>query len=282
MRRRSFNWRARCSGPGTRRSAKEHFKRFQHLTSTKIAAPIGLAYGEQGHYSTVTPVEEPEAASKAMIPVKLVAKALVSQVSNTRPGGTPDDSWTDTTGGACMMDVTGDGHMDLVLMQTGAQAIRVLHSKGDGSFEELDAAAAGLKASGHAVACAVGDYDGDGLNDLAVALDDAVLLFRNLGKGKFQDVTAEAGLAPRNRPTGITFIDYDHDGDLDLFVDGRAVEGRRCAECAVAQQRQQDFYGVDGADRAWRQREDGGGDSHRLQQRSRGGSGGDGRWALRR
>ena len=38
---------------------------------------------------------------------------------------------------------------------------------------------------GRAVACAVGDLDGDGLNDLAVALDDAVLLFRNLGKGKF-------------------------------------------------------------------------------------------------
>ena len=72
-----------------------------------------------------------------------------------------------------MMDVTGSGHMDLVLMQSGAQAIRVLHKRGDGSFEELDAAAAGLKARGHAVACAVGDFDGDGLNDLAVALDDA-------------------------------------------------------------------------------------------------------------
>ncbi|HME57988.1 MAG TPA: CRTAC1 family protein, partial [Terracidiphilus sp.] len=103
---------------------------------------------------------------------------------------------------------------------TGAQAIRVLHNKGDGNFEEWDAEAAGLKASGHAVACAVGDYDGDGLNDLAVALDDKVLLFRNLGKGKFQDVTAEAGLVPKNRPTGITFIDYDHDGDLDLFLTG--------------------------------------------------------------
>jgi hypothetical protein len=44
--------------------AKEHFKRFQHLTSTKIGAPIGLAYGEQGHYSTVTPVEEPEAGRR--------------------------------------------------------------------------------------------------------------------------------------------------------------------------------------------------------------------------
>ena len=53
-----------------------------------------------------------------------------------------------TTGGACMMDVAGDGRMDLVLMQSGAQAIRVLHNKGDGSFEEWDAEAAGLKAQG--------------------------------------------------------------------------------------------------------------------------------------
>jgi tetratricopeptide (TPR) repeat protein len=209
---------------GRTAEAKDHFKRFKHLADTKIGAPIGLAYGEQGHYSTVTPVEEPEAGRKAMIPVKLVGQPLLSQVSKARPG-TPKDSvgngeeWT-TTGGACMMDATGSGAMDLVLMQAGAQAIRVLHNKGDGSFEDWDAAAAGLKAHGHAVACAVGDYDGDGLNDLAVALDDAVLLFRNLGKGKFQDVTAEAGLAARNRPTGITFIDYDHDGDLDLFFTG--------------------------------------------------------------
>ena len=196
--------------------AKAHFKRFQHLTSTKIGAPIGLAYGEQGHYSTVTPVEEPGAGAKAMIPVKLVSQSLISQVPKSGPGA---PGYT-TTGGGCMMDVTGDGHMDLVLMQAGAQAIRVLHAKGDGSFEEFDAAAAGLKATGHAVACAVGDYDADGLNDLAVALDDQVLLFRNLGKGKFQDVTAEAGLTPKNRPTGITFIDYDHDGDLDLFLTG--------------------------------------------------------------
>jgi hypothetical protein len=227
---------------GRTAEAKEHFKLFQHLTSAKIGAPIGLSYGEQGHYSTVTPVMEPEAGQRAMIAVKLVASPLLSQVSKARPGapaalpplpqkqkrgkdGAPSSmdeqglKWT-TTGGACMMDVTGTGSMDLVLMQAGAQAIRVLHAKGDGSFEEWDAAAAGLKASGHAVACAVGDYDGDGLNDLAVALDDAVLLFRNLGKGKFQDVTAEAGLTPKNRPSGITFIDYDHDGDLDMFLTG--------------------------------------------------------------
>ncbi len=198
---------------GQKDAVKDHFKRFSHLTSTKIGAPIGLAYGEQGHYSTVIPIEEPEPAVKAMIPVKLEASPLAAG----------DRAFT-TNGGACMTDVTGSGQMDLLLMETGDQAIRVLHAHGDGTFEPFDAAAAGLKASGHAVACAVGDYDGDGLNDLAVALDDKVLIFRNLGKGKFQDATAEAGITPRNKPTGITFIDYDHDGDLDLFLTGAPLK----------------------------------------------------------
>jgi hypothetical protein len=128
------------------------------------------------------------------------------------------------TGGACMLDVTGSGQMDLVLMESGEQAIRVLHRGGDGKFEEVDAAAAGLKLTGHAVACAVGDFDADNLNDLAVALDNGVKLFRNLGKGKFQDVTAEAGLEARNRPSGITFVDFDHDGDLDLLLTGAPLK----------------------------------------------------------
>jgi len=190
--------------------AKEHFKIFQHLQSTKISAAIGLAYGEQGHYSTVTPVESHESALKPMIPVKMEAHTLLPSTSAP---------WT-TTGGACMLDASGDGRMDLVLMQSGEQAIRVLRNKGDGSFAEADAVAAGLKAKGRAVACAVGDYDADGLNDIVVALDDAVLLFRNLGKGKFQNVTAEAGLTAKNKPTGIGFVDYDHDGDLDLLLTG--------------------------------------------------------------
>jgi tetratricopeptide (TPR) repeat protein len=191
--------------------AREHFTRFQHITSTKISSALGLTYGEQGRYSTATAVEEHATAQSAMISVHLVAQPVVS--------GTSAKAFP-TTGGACMIDVTGSGMTDLVLMQSGASAIRVLHLGGDGSFEDLDSSAAGLNASGNAVACAVGDYDRDGLNDLAVATRDRVLLFRNLGHGKFQDVTAESGLMPRNRPAGISFVDYDHDGDLDLLLTG--------------------------------------------------------------
>ena len=37
-------------------------------------------------------------------------------------------------------------------------------------------------------------------------------------------MTAESGLAPRNRPSGITFVDYDHDGDLDLLLTGSPLK----------------------------------------------------------
>ncbi|MGP8252494.1 MAG: FG-GAP-like repeat-containing protein [Terracidiphilus sp.] len=191
--------------------AREHFKRFQHLTAAKVSSPITLAYGEQGHYSTAIAVAEPQATQRAMIPVKLIAEPMA-------PGASAS-AWT-TTGGACMMDVTGSGSMDLILMQNGPQAIRILHPAGSGKFEDVDVAQAGLNIAGHAVACAVGDFNADGLNDLAVALDDRVLLLKNLGHGKFEDVTLKAAITPRNHPSGITFIDYDHDGDLDLFLTG--------------------------------------------------------------
>jgi Tfp pilus assembly protein PilF len=194
--------------------ARLHFHRFQHLTEAKISSAISISYGEQGHYSVASVVKEPQNPTAAMIPVQLVAQPLAPLSKG--------DGYT-TTGGACMIDATGSGRMDLVLMQTGAQAIRVLLNRGDGSFEDWDAAGAGLRAGGRGVACAVGDFDGDGLNDLAVALDDKVLLFHNLGHGQFADVTAKSGIVPGNRPTGISFVDYDHDGDLDLFLTGSAL-----------------------------------------------------------
>ncbi|HVC46908.1 MAG TPA: FG-GAP-like repeat-containing protein [Terracidiphilus sp.] len=198
---------------GHTEEAREHFKRFQHMTSTKIASAIGLAYGEQGHFSTALPVEMPQEVQRTMIPVRLEPKVM-----QTGPAGNHE------TGGACMMDVTGTGSMDLVLMEEGAQAIVVLHREPDGSFKPIDAAAAGLKLAGHGVACAVGDFDADGKNDLAVATEDGLALFRNLGNGKFENVTKAAGLETKNRPTGIGFLDFDHDGDLDLLVTGSPLE----------------------------------------------------------
>ena len=191
---------------GQTAEAHRHFARFQHLTGSKISSALGLSYGEQGRYSTVAAVPEPTAKPRAMPEFQLRALALA-------PAPT-------ATGGACMIDATGTGRMDLVLLQSGMHAVAIFHPLDGGGFAPLHAEALGLAVAGNARACAVGDYDGDGRNDLAIALDDRLLLFRNLGNGHFADVTASARFAARNRPTGITWVDYDHDGDLDLLLTG--------------------------------------------------------------
>jgi len=196
--------------------AKVHFVRFQHLTSTKVASALGLSYGDQGHYSTAVAVNEQRKPRPGMIPVHFTRQPFVASTASRDA--------EKSSGGACVMDVDGDGIYDLVLMQSGPQAIRILRSHGDGSFEEFAADKAGLALSGRAVSCAVGDFDGDGLSDLAVALEDRLVLFHNLGHGRFEDVTRAAGIVPRNHPEGITFVDYDHDGDLDLFVTGSPLQ----------------------------------------------------------
>ncbi|MGA8531997.1 MAG: CRTAC1 family protein, partial [Acidobacteriaceae bacterium] len=76
--------------------------------------------------------------------------------------------------------------------------------------------------TGWGQACCVGDYDNDGHDDLFVTYYGQPVLYRNHGDGTFTDVTQQAGLiqpGPKKRwNTGCTFVDYDRDGHLDLFV----------------------------------------------------------------
>ena len=211
--------------------AHEHLKTFQHFTQAKISSPLSVGYGERGHYSTMEEMALPAAPVGAMIPVRFEEEQLHGLGDGPfRTGPNVNGQAADSTlaggRGACIIDIEGPGSQDLVVMGSGDEAIQAFRNLHDGKFEPLPANQTGLDARGKGIACAVGDFDNDGLPDLAVAMSDRVILYRNLGNGKFEDVTARVGIQQLNKPMALTFVDFDHDGDLDLLVTGSAVPGK--------------------------------------------------------
>ncbi len=130
--------------------------------------------------------------------------------------------------GVCLHDVDGDGWLDVFIpngsrsrpFPKGTEPRSALYrNRGDGTFEDITSRA-GVGAPGYwAQGCVFGDIDDDGRPDLFVTGFGRYILYRNLGEGRFQDVTAAAGLSGgRGWSTGAAFGDYDGDGRLDLYV----------------------------------------------------------------
>jgi enediyne biosynthesis protein E4 len=128
--------------------------------------------------------------------------------------------------GCAFLDYDNDGWMDIFLLTgtrmnaTPAGATNRLYKNNrDGTFSDVTDKA-GLHDAGWASGVCVGDYNNDGCEDLFCTYFGQNKLYRNNGDGTFTDVTKQAGLlndAPRYG-AGCTFLDYNRDGNLDLFV----------------------------------------------------------------
>ncbi len=142
-------------------------------------------------------------------------------------GETVNRFLVETTGcGAAFLDYDDDGWLDVFLVNGSrfedppADAISHLYRNNrDGTFRDVTGEA-GVGRAGWGQAVCAGDYDNDGRVDLFVTYWGQNILYRNAGAGAFADVTKEAGLSQSRRRwnSGCAFLDYDRDGDLDLFV----------------------------------------------------------------
>jgi len=128
--------------------------------------------------------------------------------------------------GCAFIDYDNDGWIDIFLLSgtrlEGAPpgtSNRLYKNNRDGTFTDVTRQA-GLEAVGWANAVCIGDYNNDGYEDIFCTFFGQNKLYKNLGNGKFKDVTREAGLEDSEVRwgSGCSFLDYNRDGHLDLFV----------------------------------------------------------------
>ena len=129
-------------------------------------------------------------------------------------------------GGCAFFDYDNDGWMDIFIL--GGRTLeavppdasnRLYKNNRDGTFKDVTREA-GLWDAGWAVGVCVGDYNNDGFEDLFLTYYGQNKLYHNNGNGTFTDVTEKAHLLHDGIRfgAGCTFIDYNRDGLLDLFV----------------------------------------------------------------
>jgi enediyne biosynthesis protein E4 len=128
--------------------------------------------------------------------------------------------------GCAFFDYDNDGWMDLLVLSGSrvtdvpeGTSSRLYRNNRDGTFTDVTEKA-GLLRTLWASGVTVGDYNNDGFDDLFITAYGQNVLYRNNGDGTFTDVTKEAGLLdPQTRwGAGCSFVDYNLDGHLDLFV----------------------------------------------------------------
>jgi len=133
--------------------------------------------------------------------------------------------------GLAFFDYDNDGWLDIYLTNgvrfegeesypDGKSPIQHLYKNNrDGTFTDVTEKA-GLGRTGWGTGVCVGDYDNDGWDDLFCGYWGQNVLWHNNGDGTFTDVTKKAGLHEERVRwgSGCTWVDYDRDGFLDLFV----------------------------------------------------------------
>jgi hypothetical protein len=120
----------------------------------------------------------------------------------------------------CWADFDGDKDLDLFVGFKGAIANRLYRNDG-GTFVEV-AQQAGIADDADTRGTGWGDFDGDGRPDIFVGFSRRSgvpsKLYHNLGGGKFVDVAGDLGIIVEGEVRQISWIDFDNDGRLDLFV----------------------------------------------------------------
>ena len=116
-------------------------------------------------------------------------------------------------------DYDGDGDIDIYAGSYDPGSLSYKHylfNNEMGKYADVTKEA-GLKHSGKESSAAFADFDNDGFQDLFIMKEGGDILYRNTGKGTFENITDKAKAGSKTGGKMALFFDTDHDGDLDLF-----------------------------------------------------------------
>jgi len=119
------------------------------------------------------------------------------------------------TGGAAVFDADLDGDLDIFLTGTSAQTPQTYWEQTGPLVFENRTNGSGLESAVFGVGATAGDIDGDGDSDLIVTGLEGTVLYRSQGDGTF---VLDQSFQADNCASSATFVDFDLDGDLDLYV----------------------------------------------------------------
>ena len=194
---------------GQREEGQKVIAQFQELRQRGTGTTLGSNYLEQGRYA--------EAVASTGAEPGLVDKQTPEVVfadANVLP------ATEEVAGAATLFDYDLDGDLDLV--EVAGLRQRLLRNDG-GKFTDVTAQSGALSKASNAAGVAIiaGDFDNDTRPDVFILRAGSSTLYHNDGKGSFSDVTANAKI-PSALTGGTTaaFVDFDHDGDLDLLLGG--------------------------------------------------------------
>jgi len=139
--------------------------------------------------------------------------------------------------GLAVADYDCDGWFDIFKTNFADDTCDLYHNNGDGTFSDLSfSSGVGINNNYVAWGCGFIDYDNDGWPDIVQvnghvypevdnykfgeAFKNPRLVYRNLGNGHFQDVSAlmGPGISERFSSRGAAFGDYDNDGCMDVLI----------------------------------------------------------------
>ena len=247
----SYNLGLALTRSGRRDEGQKAMEESQAVRASGYGTIFSTNYLEQGHYAEAmtSTGAEPDLADRAVPDVTFAASAIalpVAESQSTAPIQSPFGrrfSAADladggraiadaVAGGVTAIDYDRDGDPDLLVVRAGDA--RLLRND-RGAFTDVtgESGIGSLLGSG-AIAAVAGDYDNDGFPDLFVIRYGRNLLLHNDGGRRFSDVTAQSGLpAYRFLSTSGAFVDFDHDGDLDIVLVGLADLDRAREQAAA-------------------------------------------------